>query len=89
MKITQKQIIHNFLKSIYPAYAKAYELRGRNTAHGFFGHQGDRRAREMAESGEIEVRHVGKYAEYRAKGPHKVEHWKVVGTDQIISKVIG
>lgn len=89
MKITQKQIIHKFLKSIHPSWSKAYDLRGRNTEFGFCGHQADRRAREMAESGEIEVRHDGKYAEYRSKVPLKVELWRVAGTDTIIRKVIG
>ena len=48
-------------------WIRAYELRGKDTPFGFLGHQADRRARELAESGMIEHRIKDKYAEYRYK----------------------
>lgn len=67
--MSQRSIIINVLRQYPERWFKAYELRGRPTPDGkdFFGHQGDRRARELAEEGVIEVRHENKYAEYRIK----------------------
>lgn len=65
--MTQKQIILSYLKANPTTWFKSYQLRGANTPFGFAGHQADRRARELAESGAIEVRHDGKYAEYKYK----------------------
>jgi hypothetical protein len=68
-KPTQTDIIVKLLNSEPSRWYKSYELLKANTPWGFLGSQGDRRARELAESGQIEVRHIGKYAEYRAKEP--------------------
>jgi hypothetical protein len=65
-KPTQHQIIKAYLRQKQD-WVNSYFLRGVQTDYGFIGHQGDRRARELAEAGEIEVRHDGKYAEYRTK----------------------
>lgn len=89
MKLTQKEIILKYLRSVPEQWIKAYELRGKATPFGFTGHQADRRARELAEDGLIEVRH-DKYAEYRAKAPKKVEYTKVMYPEgpKIIAKTI-
>lgn len=70
MKKTQKEFIKEFLRR-ENRWVRSYELRSTPTEHGFMGWQADRRARELAEDGEIERRHNGKYAEYRAKTPVK------------------
>lgn len=71
-KLTQPEIILKLLREFPEQWFHSYELRGRSTPWGFCGHQADRRAREMAEQGTIEVRHDGKYAMYRAKPPVKM-----------------
>lgn len=71
--MTQHQIIKKYLESLGGTWIKAYHLRGLSTPFGFSGHQADRRARELAERGEIDHRVSGKYAEYRAKPSMKVQ----------------
>ena len=68
--MTQVQIIKEYLAR-ENRWIKSYDLRGVQTCYGWIGHQGDRRARELAEAGEIEVKHEGKYAEYKTKQPKK------------------
>ncbi len=87
-KLTQKDIILKFLRSMPETWFRSYDLRGRNTPFGFAGHQADRRAREMAEDKIIEVRHIGKYAEYRAKPPLKIEKFIVPVTGEVFTKTI-
>lgn len=65
--MTQKQLIKKYLESLQGAWVKSFDLRGKQTPFGFTGHQADRRARELAQAGEIEHRFNGKFAEYRAK----------------------
>ncbi len=86
-KITQREIILRYLRSIPDQWVKAYDLRGKATPFGFSGHQADRRARELAEEGLIEVQH-SKYAEYRAMKPKKVEWFVVPATGERFSKTI-
>lgn len=64
--MTQPQIILKLLESQPNVWFKSYNLRGRDTPWGFCGHQADRRARQLAEEGKVEVRH-SKYAEYKWK----------------------
>lgn len=71
---SQKAILIKHLYEIYNAcsdknfaWIKAYDLRGKETTHGFSGHQADRRLRELAKEGRIEHRINGKFAEYRYK----------------------
>lgn len=71
-KLTQPEIILKFLRENPNTWYFSYELRGKSTPWGFCGHQADRRARKMAEDNIIEVRHTGKYAQYRAKPPIKM-----------------
>jgi hypothetical protein len=66
-KVTQKEIILKLLESQPDTWFRSYEIRGKYTPFGFAGHQADRRARELAEIGAIDVRHKDKYAEYRMK----------------------
>lgn len=68
-KLTQPQILVKYLDANPSTWFKSFELRGRVTPFGFLGHQADRRARKLAELKQIEVRHITKYAEYRAKQP--------------------
>lgn len=85
-KITQRQIILNLLQENPEKWFNSYELLKANTVYGFLGSQGDRRARELAKDGLIEVRHEGKYAQYRAKENKLKEVWRAPdGT--IIKKV--
>lgn len=65
--MTQSQIIKSILKDEPNKWFPSYELVKATTKYGWLGTSGDRRARELAERGEIEVRHSGKYAEFRAK----------------------
>jgi hypothetical protein len=44
----------------------SYKLMNTETPYGWLGKSGDRRARELAETGLIERRINGKYVEYRA-----------------------
>ena len=46
-RITQKELILKYLRS-EDRWFNSYELRGKPTQWGFLGHQGDRRARELA-----------------------------------------
>jgi hypothetical protein len=79
-RITQKEMILNFLRS-QERWFSSYELRGKPTSWGFLGHQGDRRARELAKEGKIEVRHKGAYAEYHAFPPLSIEVYSVGGAE--------
>lgn len=65
--VTQKEVIKKYLASLNGSWVKAFDLRGKQTPFGFTGHQADRRARELAQLGEIEHRVNGKFAEYRTK----------------------
>lgn len=67
--LTQSQIILKLLESKYPDYVYSYDLTKVNTKWGYLGLQGNRRARELAEEGTIEVVHDKKYAKYRCKLP--------------------
>jgi hypothetical protein len=75
-RLTQKEIILNLLRSDDRWFA-SYELMKANTKWGWIGSQGDRRAREMAEAGQIEVRHEGKYAEYHAYAPKLITEYRL------------
>lgn len=66
MKLTQSQIIMKVLE-VRKDWVPSYELMKVSTGWGWIGSSGDRRARELAEAGKVEVRHQGKYAEYRVK----------------------
>lgn len=56
-KVSQKEMIKSFLRSMN-CWVPAYNLRGRKTVFGFLGHQADRRARELAAAGEIQVKYT-------------------------------
>lgn len=76
MKITQRQIILNLLRSHPHEWFFSYDLMKVETPWGFIGSQGDRRARELAEDSLIEVNHEEKYARYRAKENKLKEVWR-------------
>jgi len=63
--MTTSKIILKVLESEPNKWFKSYELNQQSTAFGWIGSAGSRRARELAAKGLIEVRHVGKYSEYR------------------------
>lgn len=71
-KLTQAQIIMKYLeqqriiRGFTDGWVKSYELIKVNTSYGWLGSGADRQARRLAEEGDIERRHNGKYAEYRA-----------------------
>ena len=77
-RLTQREIILNLLRSEDKWFC-SYELLKVNTKWGWIGSQGDRRARELAEEGIIEVRHNGKYAEYHAHLPKLITEYRVNG----------
>lgn len=64
--MTQKEMIKEHLAA-QGGWVRGYELRGKETQFGFLGSQGDRRARELAQAGEISHRIEDGFAEYRAK----------------------
>lgn len=68
-KLTQREIILKTLRNDPTRWFFSYELRGRQSPFGWIGHQGDRRARELAEDGLIVRDGEGKYAKYRATDP--------------------
>lgn len=72
-KPTQKEILKRYLRQKQD-WVFAYDLRGRVTDFGFTGHQADRRARELAEDGEILVRQEGKFAQYKTKEAPPVKY---------------
>lgn len=78
-KLTQKEIILKLLRENPDSWFPSYSLLKASTKYGWLGSQGDRRARELAESRTIEVRHQGKYAEYRAKPIKERIIWKCEG----------
>lgn len=85
-KITQRNIILNVLRDNPEKWFNSYDFIKVNTKYGWLGSQADRRCRELAEENLIEVRHEGKYAQYRAKENKLKEIWRAPdGT--IINKV--
>lgn len=79
-KMSQKELIVRYLA------VPSYDLVKKETALGYIGLQGDRRAQELAEDGHynspnfryvIERRRIGKYAEYRVS--RKELHKYVLG----------
>ena len=65
--MTQKLILLNVLREA-GGWVKSYELVKVNTRYGWLG-MIDRQARQLAEKGIIDRRHIGKYAEYCYKTP--------------------
>ena len=68
MKLTQHQIIKKYLE-FRGEWIASYDLLKINTPYGWLGSQADRRARELAERGEIERKQIGEYAYYRVPKP--------------------
>lgn len=66
-KYSQSEIILKVLESDKSRWYFSYELIKMNTPWGFLGIQSPRRSREMAEVGSIDVKHEGKYVQYRYK----------------------
>ncbi len=64
---TQKDIIVEYLSAV-DKWLPGYKLSGVETPFGFIGSQGDRRCRELENSGDIQRRLNGKYVEYKYKG---------------------
>ena len=67
----QKEIILEYLKKLRSddpegGWVLSYQLHATNTPFGWLGPTGRRLTQELAQEGKIEVRHNGKYAEYRA-----------------------
>lgn len=71
--MTQSKIILKLLENQPNKWFYSYELVKVSTKYGYIGLAGDRRARELAEKNIIDVRHNGKYAEFRHRGQPKVE----------------
>ena len=63
----QKQIIRQYLQSLYPDWIREFEIHRINTEFGFVGPRGERDIREMLADGEIEGELRGKYRWIRAK----------------------
>jgi hypothetical protein len=63
-KYTLRQKIYRQLEST-GLWTRAYDLEKVNTAWGWIGSSGSRRARELAEEGKIERRISQGYCEYR------------------------
>lgn len=66
--MTDKEKIVFYLREVND-WVPEYKLRSLDTRFGFIGFQGDRRVRELVESGILERRKVGKFAEVRFKRP--------------------
>ena len=66
-KLTQSNIIKKMLQDNPDKWFFSHELVKVNTKWGWLGTASSRRARELAESGEIDVRNEGKFAEYHFK----------------------
>ena len=67
-KLTQKEIIQRHLKNNPDTWFKSYELGKANLGGYWIGNSGERRARELAEDGLIDVDHTrSKFAEYHFK----------------------
>jgi hypothetical protein len=67
MKLSTSQIILQQLESNPTRWFKSWELNQSSTPYGWIGAAGSRRARGLARENKIEVRHIGKYAEYHYK----------------------
>lgn len=74
MKKSQKTIILDYLywikcdaKTEEDEWVREYKLRSVDTPFGWLGFQADRRCRELYNTGQLERRLNGKYAEYRFK----------------------
>jgi hypothetical protein len=91
-KPTQQQIVVRYLAACPGEWVSSYDLAKKETAWGWLGSQGDRRARELALAGKyeldgviyfIERRHLGKYAEYRVafSQPKPTQHVTFVAKD--------
>ena len=72
--MTYQAIILKLLRETPENWFYSHQLGKVNTKWGWIGSSGERRACELAEKGLIEVRHQGKYAEYRAKKPKILEY---------------
>lgn len=59
----------------------------KENAVGYLGETADRRLRELQNEGELEY-DTQREGWYRAKNPYRYEYLRVVGTDQIIKRVI-
>ncbi len=70
------QIIVEYLRKHPEKWTPAYDLEKVWLDGKWVGSNGSRRARELAESGKIEVRHTGKYAEYHAFGPKMITEYR-------------
>lgn len=85
--MTYSQIILNLLRDAPKNWFYSHQLGKVNTKWGWIGSSGERRARELAEEGKIDVRHIGKYAEYRAKKPKEVITYKIEGREPLQVKM--
>ncbi len=84
-KLTQAEIILRVLRDNPSKWFQSWELIKVNTPYGWLG-LADRQARELAESGKIERRHEGKFAEYRTKEFTPKVQYRVIGRPDIIIK---
>ena len=84
-KLTQKEIIQRHLKNNPDTWFKSYELGKANLGGYWVGSAGERRCRELAEMGLIDVRHIGKFAEYHFKSSL---YKKVVYTPQGMQPIV-
>lgn len=100
MKHTQEEIVVRYLAARPGEWVSSYDLMKKETAWGWLGSQGDRRARELALKGVyelegtthyIERKHEGKYAEYRvafSKAKPRYEFREVVRDGEIIRQQV-
>lgn len=72
-KLSQTEIILALLRDSAGEWFLSYQLCKADTKYGRLGLQGPRRARELAEAGEIERQDEGKYAKYRFPADKIVE----------------
>jgi hypothetical protein len=70
------QIIIEYLRKHPEKWTPSYDLEKVWLDGKWVGSSGSRRARKLAESGKIEVRHNGKYAEYHAHLPKLITEYR-------------
>lgn len=84
-KLTQSEIILKVLRK-KDDWLEDFRLVKVQTEYGWLGSDALRVCRKLEEQGKIEKRQIGKYVEYKAKGPTKITEYRVNG--EVVAKKI-
>ena len=84
--MTYREIILKLLRDNPDVWFQSHHLQQRDTEWGWLGSSGSRRARELAEEGKVEVRHKGKFAEYKAKSPESITVYRTPDGHEIVKR---